>query len=104
MPFFPIDETLNLVPGYRKAIFLEGRSLLLFQPEEDPYLIKNQCPHMDIALSDAEISSDELRCRAHGIAFELGDGKAIGPLTDVLPCLEFYPVVYEGRFIGVELD
>lgn len=104
MAFFPIDLAINLEPGYRKAIEVDGVQLLLIQPDERPLLIKNQCPHMDVRLDNADIESDLLRCKAHGIEFSLSDGKAQGPLRDVLTCLKFFPISFDDRFIGVDTD
>ena len=104
MAFFPLELTLNLVPGYRRAIDVDGHSLLLFQPEDRCYLIKNQCPHMDVRLDNADITQEMLRCKAHGIEFELSDGKARGPLRDVLTCLDFYDLIQQDRFTGVDTD
>jgi nitrite reductase/ring-hydroxylating ferredoxin subunit len=103
MAFYALANLVDLYDGYSAAFNLKGRSLLLLQEGGQPVIIENRCPHMDAPLSTGKLSQDAIVCRAHGIAFDLQSGRARGPLADTLDCLQFFPVVYEGNKIGVDL-
>ncbi|MFT7559063.1 MAG: nitrite reductase/ring-hydroxylating ferredoxin subunit [Flavobacteriales bacterium] len=101
---YRIEQLSRLHDGYKNSIDLDGENLLLLQHEGRVYLIENKCPHMDVSLSDAKLMpGQKLQCRAHGIEFQLEDGKACGPLANTLACLKRYPLIYDGDFIAVEL-
>lgn len=104
MAFFALEKLINLHDGYLKPFKVAGRELLLIQEAGRPYIIENSCPHMGVSLSSATLLPEGLiRCRAHGIEFELESGKAIGPLANNLECLKKFSIVYQGANLGVEL-
>ncbi len=103
MPFFALEKLSALHEGYKKAFNIDGHAILLLQPNDKPVAIENVCPHMDVPLDTGELTEEGIRCRAHGIAFDLQSGKAIGPLANTLSCLKRYPLIYEGTQIGVDL-
>ena len=103
MAYHPLEKLLNLHDGYRKSFTVAGRSLLLLQQQSEVYLIANVCPHMGAPLSNAQLLENSvIRCKAHGIEFELASGRALGPLAAVMQCLRKYPVAYEGNTVGVD--
>ena len=105
MTFFALEQCHRLHDGYQRAFKVEGQDLLLCQLEGQVFIIENRCPHMDVSLTEAvQLPGKKLRCRAHGIEFDMVTAKACGPLADTLDCLRHFPVVYEGTQIGVELD
>ena len=81
-----------------------GRDLLLLQEEGRVYLIANRCPHMDAPLHKAKIIQQVLRCPSHGMEFDLRTGRALGGAADCVAPLEFFPLVYEGNTVGVEVN
>lgn len=103
MAFYPLASRAELVEGLQKAVAVGGRSLLLVQNEGRVYIIENRCPHMDAPLLYGQVQGERIRCRAHGIAFSLLDGRAEGAMAQVLPCLQRYMPVYRDYQIGVEL-
>lgn len=98
-----LEKSIHLHPDYRQAVNVAGQNLLLFCHDDTPYLIENRCPHMDVPLTDAHQTKSGLRCKAHGIEFTMPSGEAVGALKDVLPCLKFFPIVYDEQWICVEL-
>lgn len=105
MAFHALEKISQMDDGYQKAFSVTGLSLLLLQVDGKAYLIENRCPHMDIALTQAiQLTGQRIRCRAHGIEFDLESGKAAGPLSNQLDCLKKYPVAYEGNMIGVQIN
>ncbi len=104
MAFYPLEKLALLYDGYQKVFKVAGHDLLLVQQDGIPYLIENRCPHMDAPLTHAaQVPGGLIRCRAHGIEFDLKSGKACGPLANTLDGLKKYSLVYEGNQIGVDL-
>ncbi len=103
MAFFPLANLVDLYDGYRSAFRVQGHSLLLLQHAGRTYLIENRCPHMDAPLVTGAVHDGVIACRAHGIEFQLNDGKPLGPLAATLDCLRLYSVAYDGNKVGVEL-
>lgn len=104
MAFHSLEKLVRLHDGYRNNYQVEGQKLLLIQYEGQVFIIENRCPHMDVPLDQAELLGGQLiRCRAHGISFELNSGRACGPLAGTLDCLKKFTPIYEGDSIGVDL-
>lgn len=104
MTFYSLEKLSELYDGYQKAFSVGGKQLLLIQMDEQVHIIENICPHMDVPLTQAvQLPEQRIRCRAHGIEFELESGKPLGPLANTLSCLTRFTPVYEGTSIGVEL-
>ncbi len=101
----PLEQLSRLCDGYQRGFHVNGHALLLCQMEGQVFIIENRCPHMDVVLTEAiQLPGRRIRCRAHGIEFDMQSGKACGPLADVLECLKHYPVVYNGSCIGIDSD
>lgn len=103
MAFFSLANLADLHDGCRVSATIAGRRLLLLQDEGEVFVIDNRCPHMDAPLATGKLDRGAIVCRAHGIAFDLRSGRARGPLAETLECLHFYPVIYEGNKVGVDL-
>lgn len=104
MGFYAVANLSDMHDGFRQTFLVGGKSLLLIQDEGRHFVIENRCPHMDAPLASGAVTDNHIVCRAHGIAFSLLDGRAQGPLADVIDSLVFFPVHYEGSKIGVLLD
>lgn len=104
MAFYPLEQLSRIQDGYKRAFNVGGKALLLCQVEAQLFLIENRCPHMDVALSDgALVPGMKIRCRAHGIEFDMQSGRACGPLAGTLAGLTKFPIIYEGHQVGVEI-
>ncbi|HEY6530349.1 MAG TPA: Rieske 2Fe-2S domain-containing protein [Cellvibrionaceae bacterium] len=101
--FYPLAKLIDLHDGMRQLHIVAGKSFLLLQDEGRVFLVENRCPHMDAPLANADVQRGVIRCKAHGIAFDLVTGKAQGPLASTLDCLEQLELIYDGDRIGVEL-
>jgi nitrite reductase/ring-hydroxylating ferredoxin subunit len=101
--FHPLAKLIDLHNGYRQLHAVDGKYYLLIQDEEQLFLIENRCPHMDAPLVNGEVSQGVIRCKAHGIAFDLTTGRAQGPLATSLECIERLTLIYDGDRVGVEI-
>ncbi|AHB04837.1 MULTISPECIES: Rieske (2Fe-2S) protein [Pandoraea] len=84
IPINPVDE---LPPGKRKIMFVDSRSIVVFNIEGTVYAIDNACPHDGASLASGQLDGHLLQCPAHGLRFDLKTGCAAGGL-----CLTTFPV------------
>jgi nitrite reductase/ring-hydroxylating ferredoxin subunit len=103
MAFYSLANLADLHDGFTTASNIGGHRLLLLQDGGETFVIENRCPHMDAPLASGRVTQGAIVCRAHGIAFDLRNGRARGPLADTLDCLRFFPVIYEGNKVGVDI-
>ncbi|RYZ98511.1 MAG: Rieske (2Fe-2S) protein [Moraxellaceae bacterium] len=101
MAFIALEKLHQLYDGYRRVFKLGGRDWILLQEDGRVYCIANQCPHLQAPLHRAIISNHQLRCPAHGIAFNLRDGLAVNPLS-CRHALTYLPLIYEANQVGVD--
>lgn len=103
MAYVALEKLHQLHDGYKRLVRLAGRELLLLQEEGRLYLIANRCPHMDAPLHKASVCEHLLRCPAHGIEFDLRDGRPQGGAADCVGSLEYIPLIFEGNTVGIDL-
>lgn len=101
MPFIALEKLHLLHDGYRKAVMIGDKRLLLLQEDGKVSLIKNACPHASAPLTYATYKNGCLRCPMHGIEFELRTGRSRS--SACANGLQFFPLIYEGNQIGVDL-
>lgn len=104
MAFIALANLSELHEGFKRAVRVQGRALLLIEHDGQRYIIEDRCPHMDAPLASGQIAAGGIRCRAHGINFDLRTGRAEGALASSLECLKRFPVAYEGTQIGLDLE
>jgi 3-phenylpropionate/trans-cinnamate dioxygenase ferredoxin subunit len=68
----------ELVPGQRKLVFIDGRSVVLFNVDGALHAIDNSCPHNGASLASGQLDGCMLRCPAHGLRFDLRTGCMAG--------------------------
>jgi nitrite reductase/ring-hydroxylating ferredoxin subunit len=100
MRFVALEKQHRLHDGYRRALAVEGRNLLLFQHDGQIHIIDNYCPHAGAKLDNASICGNELRCPWHGIAFDIHTGRAVTCGLELVK----YPPAYEEQSVGILLD
>ena len=103
MAFHKLVNLIDLYDGCHLTASVGRLRLVVTQVEGRVCIFEDRCPHMDAPLSTGKVIENQIVCRAHGIAFSLTSGRADGPLADTMDCLQFFPVVYEGNAIGIEL-
>src|SRR5262245_9958687 len=70
-------ETIRLEAiqsGGGRTVDVEGRSIALFNIEGVIYAIDDTCPHMGQSLGSGVVSGKMVRCRGHGMQFDLTTG------------------------------
>lgn len=90
---FRLDE---LAPGEKRAIDLNGRSILVCNVAGEIHAVANACTHAAIPLLSGKLRGCVLECPLHGGRFDLRDGRPVaGPPRRVLD--RFETRVSDGR-------
>lgn len=74
----PVGTLEELLPGQRKLVFIDGRSIVLFNIEGTLHAIDNSCPHNGASLASGQLDGCMLRCPAHGLRFDVRTGHMPG--------------------------
>lgn len=107
MAFFALAKTNELTEGFRRSVKTPAGQILLMVHQGQVHLIEDRCPHMDVALVTGSLEENAqagiIRCRAHGIAFDLANDQPEGHWQGVLPCLKRFEATYRNYSIGIEM-
>lgn len=90
-----------LPPGQRKLVFVDGRSVVVFNIEGSLYAIDNSCPHQGASLAHGKLDGTRLQCPAHGLRFDLATGCTPGGAT---LCLDTYAVEVIDEHVVVHVE
>jgi 3-phenylpropionate/trans-cinnamate dioxygenase ferredoxin subunit len=93
-----LDE---LPPGQRKLVFVDGRSVVLFNIDGAIHAIDNSCPHNGASLASGKLEGSVLQCPAHGLRFDLA--KSCEPGAAGL-CLRRFAVAATGDSVTLLVD
>lgn len=85
----------ELPPGQRKLVFIDGRSVALFNIEGKLHAVDNSCPHNGASLAGGRLDGTVLQCPAHGLRFDLASGCMPGAGGGL--CLKTFPVHVDGE-------
>ena len=97
-----IAQVTELKPGNAKTIFVEGKTLALFNVDGEFYAIDNACSHVGGPLGEGALIGKEVTCPWHGAQFDVTCGTALGgPARGDAKC---YVVSVEGDDILVEVE
>ena len=81
----------GLAQGQRKLVFIDGRSVVVFNVAGKLHAIENSCPHNGASLANGNLDGSLLTCPAHGLRFDLSTGCMPGAGFGQL-CLDVLPV------------
>ncbi|MEM5432830.1 Rieske (2Fe-2S) protein [Cupriavidus oxalaticus] len=97
----PVARADELRPGQRKLVFVDGKSIVLFNIEGTIHAIENSCPHNGASLASGKLQGTVLQCPAHGLRFDLA--KPCEPGSASL-CLRRFPVRATGDSVALLMD
>lgn len=98
--FVALERLINLDEGYKRGFEVAGRRLLLIVDQGQHLLFENRCPHQGAPLHDGTLVAGVLRCRHHGIEFDVHSGR---PRQGNCGSLKRWPVAYDGDRLGLDL-
>ncbi len=76
----------ELPPGQRKLIFIDGKSIVLFNIDGTIHAIDNSCPHNGASLASGKLEGTFLQCPAHGLRFDLA--KPVSSARHACACVD----------------
>ena len=103
MRFVPLEKLINLHDDYTRRFKIDSLQLLLVQRQGELYLIEANCPHRNHPLDVANIDKGVIQCALHNYRFALADGSLLSTTEEPCPALRTFPLVYEGREVGLML-
>jgi 3-phenylpropionate/trans-cinnamate dioxygenase ferredoxin component len=93
--------SLEQVPaGQARVVFLNGTTVALFNVDGEICALDDSCPHAGSSLAGGRLEGSVVRCRAHGMRFDVKTGRMPG--VDGLAAKSFPVRVINGEIeIGV---
>lgn len=91
----------ELGAGQRKLVFVDGRSIVLFNVEGRLHAVDNSCPHNGASLAGGRLDGNVLQCPAHGLRFDLATGCMPGPGG---LCLKTYAVQEANGHVVIQFE
>lgn len=102
MAQFQASMQLGDLPlGSMRAVLLGERELVICHTREGIFALDNICTHAHTRLCEGRLRANRLICPLHGAAFDIRDGRALGPPAQL--ALATYPVRITAGTIEVEL-
>jgi len=86
--FAPLLELAALPLGGMRACVVAGREIVLCHTREGVFALDNICTHAHARLSEGRLRATRLVCPLHGAAFDVRDGRVLGPPA-VVPLTTF---------------
>ena len=109
MKYVKAAQAIELGPGNKKKVSLEGKEILLTNINDSYYAVDNTCTHMGGSLYEGDLDGSHIVCPKHGSIFDVMTGEVItrGKLFFInvkVHNLQSYPVKIEGNdiMIGIE--
>jgi 3-phenylpropionate/trans-cinnamate dioxygenase ferredoxin subunit len=78
-PFTRVLNAAELPPGTKKAVDVNGVSVLVCNSNDRLYAVSNICSHAHEKLECGRMSRGWIGCPVHGARFDLATGRAMNP-------------------------
>jgi 3-phenylpropionate/trans-cinnamate dioxygenase ferredoxin subunit len=73
----PVANRVELPPGGKKLVDVDGRAIALFNVEGRYFAIDDVCTHDGGPLAEGELQGCEIECPRHGARFDVRSGKPL---------------------------
>jgi nitrite reductase/ring-hydroxylating ferredoxin subunit len=94
---------LDEIPrGKSLAVRAAGKDIALFNVAGNVHAIENSCPHQGAALSGGELCDRVVKCRAHGLRFDVTTGEFAGAQAKLR--VPVFPVQVTGGRVAVAVN
>ena len=100
MPFVEALDAEKLPAGKCTTVTLEGKSIALYNVDGRFYATADACAHAGSSLGWGILEGKIVKCRAHGMRFDVTTGKVVGN-TDV--GVNTYPAKVEDGKIFIDV-
>ena len=81
--FAPVLKLDELPLGGMRACTVGGRELLICHTRAGVFALDNICTHAHARLCEGRLRATRLVCPLHGAAFDIRDGRVLGPPAKV---------------------
>jgi 3-phenylpropionate/trans-cinnamate dioxygenase ferredoxin component len=98
--FTEVLDAEKLAPGRSTTVTVNGRRVALYNVGGQVYATDDACPHAGSSLGWGILEGKFIRCRAHGLRYDVTTGGALG---NPEVCVKSYPAKIEGGKIYVSL-
>jgi 3-phenylpropionate/trans-cinnamate dioxygenase ferredoxin subunit len=99
--FARVLNASELPPGTKKAVDVNGVSVLVCNSNDRLYAVSNICSHAHEKLECGRMSRGWIGCPVHGARFDLATGRAMNPPAK--EPIATYPVRVVDEWIEVEV-
>ncbi len=96
-----VGEAKDIPQGAGLAVYLEGRSVALFNVGGTFYAIDDTCTHAGGSLSEGELDGTVVTCPLHGARFDVTSGEVLRP--PAAEDVSRYDVRVEGGKVKIEI-
>jgi nitrite reductase/ring-hydroxylating ferredoxin subunit len=91
--FVKVAMLSDIPPGQRKAVWVEGQRVLVFNVDGTLYAVDESCPHRECSMLKGQLEGKVIVCPCHSAKFDLESGEVVAqplefPPTDPLPVHE----------------
>jgi 3-phenylpropionate/trans-cinnamate dioxygenase ferredoxin subunit len=77
--FTRVLKAAEVEPGTKKAVLVNGQSVLVCHSNDRLFAVSNICSHAHEKLECGRMSRGWIACPIHGARFELATGRAMNP-------------------------
>ena len=110
MPAIRVCSVAAFPPDGRKAFSMQGRDIVIFQVEDEFYVVDRYCPHAGGDMFDAKVEGKSVICPVHEAVFDLETGEFVEDneytspaLARVMQPINAYRVTVRNGFINIEI-
>lgn len=100
--FHTVARLADVPENELRGVEVEGKRIVLARVDGTVYALEDRCSHEEFALSEGELTGNEVTCILHGARFDLATG-APRALPAVKP-VPTYECRIEGDEIQIKLD
>ena len=100
--FVKVAERIELPPGGKKLVDLDGRAIAVFNVDGEFFAIDDICTHDGGPLAEGTLEGAEIRCPRHGARFDVRTGKALS--FPAFEPVDTHKVEVRGEDIYVAVD
>lgn len=68
----------ELPPGTSTTVTIEGKQIAVFNVAGEIYATNDACPHAGASLGWGKLEGKVVKCRAHGLCFDVTKGAIVG--------------------------
>ena len=83
--FVKVAKLSEIEPGQRKAVWVEGQRVLLFNIDGTFHAVDESCPHRECSMEKGELDGKVIVCPCHYAKFDLETGNVMQEPTKYPP-------------------